>query len=179
LGKSIKIGNILINKRVLSAFIICSILIFAGAVRILSYLRGSFVSQIIGDTFLQCLAYQPESYFNVSFFKILATPSVIACIYFLFRGLNGKYDDVSRLKIIDEWRKVNFNSGIFRFWLVLMISLCWIPIEVIKFNFKDTFYPYSKLENPVTNSIVLAAGGILCYFLMKYLPFNKLITKLK
>ena len=91
MGKSIKIGNILINKRVLSAFIICSILIFAGAVRILSYLRGSFVSQIIGDTFLQCFAYQPESYFNVSFFKILATPSVIACIYFLFRGLNEKY----------------------------------------------------------------------------------------
>jgi hypothetical protein len=183
MGKSvnnnIKIGNIKINIKVLSAFIICSFLIFAGIVRILSYLRESFISQIIEDTFLYYFAYHPKSYFNVNFFKIFATPSIIAFIYFLFRGLNDKEDDMSRQKIINEWRKVNFNSGVFRFFIVLMISLCWIPIEVIKFHFKGSFYPFSTLEDPLVNLIVLAAGGILSYFLMKYLPFNQLITKLK
>ena len=175
----IEVGSTLINFKVLSAFIICSIIIFTGIIRILSYSRGNFISQIIEETLLHYLAYQPESYFSVSFFKIIATPAFTALIYFLFRGLNDKDDDAEQRTIINQWRRINFNSAILRFCLVIMISLCWIPIEIIKFSLKSAFYPYSTLENPLVNSITLAAGGIISFFLMKYLPFKPLIKKRK
>ena len=175
----ITVGNTLINVKVLSAFIICSILILAGAVRVLSYSRGSFIAPVIDDSLLRFFAYQPENYFSVNFFKIIATPAITALIYFLFRGFNDRYEVDGQHRITNEWRRVDFNSRIFRFWLIFMITLCWIPVEFIKFHFKSEFYPYSTLENPLINSIVLTVGGILCFFLMKYLPFKPLITKRK
>jgi hypothetical protein len=174
----IKLGTKLISINVLLAFIICAILVFIGTVRILSYSKDGFIAAILEGTIFHYFAYRPESYLNVRFFKILATPSVVALIYFLFRGLNDNSGGNLRHKINNEWRRIDFNSGIFRFCLVTIISICWIPIEVMKFQFGNVFYPYSSLEDPLANSIVLAAGGILCFFLMKYLSFKPLITKL-
>ena len=173
----IKLGTKLININVLSAFIICAILVLIGTVRILSYSKDGFIATILEGTIFHHFAYRPESYFNVRFFKFLATPSIIALIYFLFRGLNNSGSGNLRHKINNDWIKIDFKSGIFRFCLVTIISLCWIPIEVMKFQFGKAFYPYSILEDPLGNSIVLAAGGILSFFLMKYLSFKPLITK--
>ena len=120
----IEVGSTLINFKVLSAFIICSIIIFTGIIRILSYSRGNFISQIIEETLLHYLAYQPDSFFSVSFFKIIATPVFTALIYFLFRGINDKDDDVGQRTIINQWRRINFNSVIFRFCLVIYSARC-------------------------------------------------------
>lgn len=172
----IKIGPKSINIKVLAAFLTCTLLIIIGIVRILSYSKGAFVSRMIEDTFFHHFAYRPENYFNVSFFKIIATPSITALIYLLFRGLNKGGDYNGKHKINNEWRIISFKPLTFRFLLVSMITLCWLPIEVMKFHFENEFYPYSTLENPLLNLIVLTLSGVLCFFLMKYLPFEPLIT---
>ncbi len=174
----IKLCTKLINVKVLSAFIICAVLVLIGTVRILSYSKGGFIAAILEGTIFHHCAYRPESFHNVRFFKIFATPSIVALIYFLFRELNDSGNGNLRHKINNEWRRIDFNSGIFRFCLVTIISLCWIPIEVMKFQFGNSFYPNSIFEDSLVNSIVLAAGGILCFFLMKYLSFKPLITQL-
>ena len=172
----IKIGPRSINIKVLAAFFTCTLLVIIGIVRILSYSKGALVSDIIEDTFFHHLAYRPENYFNVSFFKIIATPSITALIYFLFRGLNKECSYTEEHRINNEWRRISFKPPTFRLLLVTMITLCWLPVEVMKLHFEHEFYPYSTLENPLLNLIVLAFSGVLCFFLMKYLSFEPLIT---
>ncbi len=171
--------NKLIDARVLFAFIVCAILIIIGIVRVLSYSRNGLISHILEDSILHHFAYRPESYLNVSYFKLFATPSIIALIYFIFRGLNDNKNKVTKHKINNDWTQVNFKSFLFRFILTVIITICWIPLEVMKFSLGKSYYPYSELEDPLTNIFVLIAGGILCLFLMKYLPFGPLIISKK
>ena len=170
-------GKNLINVKVLCALIICLSLIIIGAIRILSYSRGSIISELVEDTIFYHFAYLPEDQFNVTFIKILATPSLIALIYFLLRGLNNKYIKALRYRIINRRDKVNFKPFMFRLQLIVMITLCWIPIELLKFYLKNEFYPYSSLEDPFLNFLILVVGGIITLVLMKYLPFEPLFTK--
>lgn len=137
------------------------------------------ISAMVEDTLFHHCVYRPEDHFNVRYFKIFATPSIIALIYFLFRGLNSTNSGALRHEINNSWRNVDFKPFPFRLYITAMITICWIPIEIMKFQFGNTFYPYSDLEYPFINIITLTAGGIISFYLMKFLPFNPLIIAKK
>jgi hypothetical protein len=49
-------------------------------------------------------------------------------------------------------------------------------MEIIKYRAAD-FYPFSALESPAANALVLLASAILAFFGMKHLSFDPLIRR--
>ena len=98
-------------------------------VRVLSYSRTGGAGVWIRESFLGFLAYRPDSAASVRFFKILATPSMAAIQYFLFRVLNrwnrsGAVDPAARAD-----RTIDFRSPRLRLALTSVISFQWVVIE--------------------------------------------------
>ena len=78
-----------LNVRVLFSIGISGLLVVVGIVRVMSYSRATPLADWVRSSPLHFLAYEPSSLANVRFFKILATPSVVALIYFYFRWRNA------------------------------------------------------------------------------------------
>jgi len=124
------------------------------------------------ESALGFLAYQPDLFWSVRFFKILATPVLVAVIYFVFRGLNRGHR--IRLPGYDPGdRRIDFDSPWLRLVLTSVATLHWVPLEYTKFTSAD-FYPSSPLEDLATNVVVLLAGGILAFLGMRWLSFDPL-----
>ena len=173
------VGRRLINLPVITSFLICISLIIIGIVRNISYLPGNPFLQIIEKTPLHLFTYQPENYFNIHFIKILATPAIVALIYFLFRSVNDNKSFKSIKNVKFNHEIIDFSSFTFRLTLTTMITICWLIMEIIKFNLRERFYPYSDLENPVLNIMVLIAGQVITIIFMKLLSFGRFYVSLE
>jgi hypothetical protein len=160
------------NAAAAASIAVCSILVFIGIVRLLSYSQGA-----IGDTVRRSvfgfLCYDPSSVFSVQFFKILATPSVVALIYFFFRWRNAAAPSSRDASRISGIHRLDFKSPVLRGILTSVITVHWVAMEWWKFNIQG-FYPWSKLENRALNIGVLIASQALAFWTMKYLSFEPL-----
>ena len=67
---------------------ISALLVLIAALRMVSYSRATPFGDLVRNSPLRLLAYKPGSYLDVQFFKIIATPTLVAMQYFLFRALN-------------------------------------------------------------------------------------------
>ena len=77
-----------LNRPALFSTLICAGLIGVGVVRVLSYSRTNPIAIGLRDSALGWLAYQPGVPWSVRFFKLVATPVMMAMVYFVFRALN-------------------------------------------------------------------------------------------
>jgi hypothetical protein len=160
-----------INTAALASIAASAVLVAVAMVRMLSYSRTGAVGTWVRESFLGAVAYQPDSIASVRFFKILATPSVVAVQYFLFRALNRGHranDPGTRAD-----RTLDFRSPWLRLVLTSVVSLQWVVIEWAKFR-TEAFYPWSPLESPWVNALVLLLGQALAFWGMKYLSFEPL-----
>jgi hypothetical protein len=152
--------------------LVCGGLVFIGIVRILSYSATNPLSIRLRASWLGCLAYQPDVFWSVRFFKLIATPVLVALIYFVFRALNhGQRIRLPGYEPID--RRIDFESPWLRLVLTTVATLHWVPLEYMKFT-SDDFYPSSALEDLTTNVVVLVTGGLLSFFAMRRLSFDPL-----
>jgi hypothetical protein len=162
-----------INPAALASISVSAALVLVAVVRMLSYSRTGEVGAWVRESFLGGLAYRPDSLASVRFFKILATPSIVAVQYFLFRALNRGH----RVTAIDPRarvdRKLDFRSPWLRLVLTTLISLQWVVIEWAKFS-AERFYPNSPHESAWVNAGVLLASQALAFWGMKYLSFDPL-----
>lgn len=149
---------------------VCAILGFVGLVRLLSYSQGS-TGDFVRHSFVGFLCYNPASLINAQYFKILATPSVVALIYFFFRWRNAGAPSYLGAIRFDRVHRLNFESKILRGILTTVITIHWIGMEWWKFNVEG-FYPWSKLESHSMNIWVLIASQALAFWGMKYLSFE-------
>lgn len=161
-----------VNRRALVSVSVCALLVVVAVVRLLSYFGGG-VNGVIRHASMSFLAYEPSSYVNVQFFKILATPSVIALVYFLFRARNQGYRLRPGTIQHTGYRHIDFKSPWLRLILTSLVTLHWLPMEWYKFHTPD-FYPWSPLENPAVNIVVLLCGQVIAFWGMKYLSFEPL-----
>jgi len=148
---------------------VCAVLVFVGIVRMLSYSEG-MMGDIVRHSILGPLCYNPDSVISAQFFKILATPSAVALIYFFFRWRNAgapSYPGARR----DSVHRLDFRSPVLRAILTSVITLHWLGMEWWKFNV-DGFYPWSPLESRWLNTGVLIASQALAFWSMKYLSFE-------
>ena len=141
----------------------------------MSYSFGTLWGNFVRQSFLSFLAYQPENPASFHFFKILATPSVVAAIYFLIRLRNRSYQKSSPVSYERHGGRMDFESPLLRLVITSVISLHWVVMEIIKYRAED-FYPFSPLESPAVNAVILLAGAILAFFGMKYLSFEPMIA---
>lgn len=165
-----------INKSALVSILVCAVLVVIGIVRVMSYSHGTFWGGLAGESFLSFLAYKPDSYTSTHFFKILATPSIVAAIYFLVRVRNRAYHKTSPLSYEKHGGRMDFESRVLRLAITAVISLHWAVMEIIKYRTED-FYPFSPAENPAVNALVLLAGWALAFWGMKYLSFEPLVKE--
>ena len=154
----------------------CAVLVVIGIVRLMSYSRFGWWGGFVRESFLSFLAYRPDSYASTHFFKILATPSLVAAIYFLVRLRNRVYRKTSPLSYEKHGGRMDFESRLLRFAITAVISLHWAVMEIIKYRTED-FYPFSHLESPAVNALVLLASAILAFWAMKYLSFEPLLVR--
>jgi hypothetical protein len=161
-----------INRRALVSVAVCALLVAVGVVRLLSY-YGDGVSGAIQHSSMSFLAYKPSEYVNVQFFKVLATPSVMALVYFLFRARNQGYGLRQGTIRHEGYRHIDFKSPWLRLILTSLVTLHWLPMEWYKFH-TPGFYPWSPLENPTVNLVVLLCGQVIAFWGMKYLSFEPL-----
>ena len=152
---------------------VCGALVFVGIVRLISYSRGA-TGDFIRSSALGVLGYNPYSFINVQFFKILATPSLVALIYFYFRLRNASMPSHLGAIRFDRIHRLDFKSAVLRGILTSVITVHWIGMEWWKFNV-DGFYPYSDLEIRSLNFGVLLLSQALAFFGMKYLSFKPLL----
>jgi hypothetical protein len=68
---------------------------------------------------------------------------------------------------------MDFKSPTLRLIITTVISLHWVVMEFVKYRTED-FYPFSSLESPVANALVLLASWALAFWGMKYLSFEPL-----
>jgi hypothetical protein len=153
------------DRRVIVSVVICASLIFIGVVRLLSYSRG-VVGDVVRHSFVGFLCYDPESSINAQYFKVLATPSVVAAIYFFFRWRNGQRPR-GRVSIDG----LDFRSPVLRGFLTSVVTLHWLAMEWWKFHVEG-FYPWSPLESRWLNIGVLVVGQVVTFWGMKYLSFG-------
>ncbi len=172
----LQVNKKIINLNVLLSCFICLILIIIAITRNLSYSPNSWFVQMVKDTPLYFFTYQPDNYYNVQFIKILATPSIIAILYFLFRDMNNQYIGTGKFVTSEVWHKIDFSPVWFRVILTTVITVCWIPMEAIKFYYRENFYPFSVLEDQVVNIIVLLCGQLISIVFMQHLSFKQLIV---
>jgi hypothetical protein len=119
------------------------------------------------------LCYSSDSYVNVQFFKLLATPSVVAGIYFFFRLRNAGLPASRAAAGRGRAHRLDFESPLLRLILITVVTLHWVAMEWWKFNVEG-FYPWSPLESRWLNLVVLFASGALSFWGMKYLSFDPL-----
>lgn len=149
-----------VNKSVLASVAACSMLIGIGLLRLASYSHGG-LGDVARGSILGVIAYNPDSLASAQFFKILATPVVVAGVYFFFRWRN-----VGRPS-----SRLDFKSPLLRGVLTTVITLHWVVMEWWKFNVEG-FYPWSPLEGRVVNIAVLLASQAVAFLGMKYLSFE-------
>ena len=80
-----------LDRPALFSVLLCGGLLTVGTVRILSYSLTNPIAIRLRESSLGWLAYQPDVFWSVRFFKLVATPVLIAVIYFVFRALNRGY----------------------------------------------------------------------------------------
>jgi hypothetical protein len=102
---------------------------------------------------------------SAQFFKVVATPSVVAGIYFFFRWRNAGRP-IGRVG-----ERLDFQSPVLRGIVTSVITLHWIAMEWWKFNVEG-FYPWSPLESRLVNIAVLIASQAIAFWGMKYLSFE-------
>jgi len=149
------------NQNAAISVAVCAVLLCVGLLRFASYSEGALGDAVRGS-FVGFLAYDPASKLNAQFFKLLATPSVVAGIYFFFRWRNAGRPELSR---------VDFRSPLLRLILTSVVTLHWLAMEWWKFN-TEGFYPWSPLESRAVNIGVLLASQVLAFVTMKYLSFG-------
>ena len=154
---------------------VCAALLAVGLVRVFSYSPDNPIAAALRDSPLGVLAYRPDVAWSVRFFKLIATPVLIALVYFVFRGLN-------RMHRIDlpgydgGERRIDFASPALRLVLTTVVTLHWVPLEYFKFT-RDDFYPSSELESLPVNVAVLLASQALAFFGMRRLSFDPLLRE--
>lgn len=158
------------NLGALASVSVCAVLIFVGLVRLMSYSRGVF-GDAVRDSIVGFLCYNPESRINAQFFKILATPTVVAGVYFFFRWRNAGRSSVLGGPGRDLGYRLDFKSPLLRAILTSVITLHWFAMEWWKFHVEG-FYPWSPLENPLLNLAVLIVSQAVAFWGMKYLSFE-------
>jgi hypothetical protein len=152
----------------------CIGLLGVGAVRVLSYSRTNPISIGLRESALGWLTYQPDVPWSVRLFKLIATPVLVAMVYFVFRALNlGHRVRLPGHDVRDD-RRIDFASPWLRLILTTVVTLHWIPLEYMKFTRED-FYPNSPLESVTINVIVLLTGQALAFLGMRYLSFDPLV----
>ena len=171
-GKSAGMKRNRLNAAAIVSCALCTVLVFVGAVRLMSYSEGA-VGNLVRNSVLAVLCYDPDSAAGVRFFKILATPSVIAAVYFFFRWRNAGLRSRARGTRLDHAHRLDFQSPTLRFILTSVITLHWLAMEWWKFH-TEGFYPWSVLESRWLNVIVLLSGQALTFRAMKYLSFEPL-----
>jgi hypothetical protein len=153
---------------------VCGVLVMMGIVRVMSYSRGALLGDIARGALFSWLAYQPSSYLNAQFFKIFATPSAVAGVYFLIRLRNSSYRRMSPDSYETHGGKIDFASPWLRLILTSVVSFHWAVMELIKYRAED-FYPFSSLESPLVNALVLLVGQVVAFWGMKFLSFEPLL----
>jgi hypothetical protein len=159
-----------INPGVVISIAVCGVLFFIGVVRLLSYSLGA-TGDFVRHSPFAVLCYNPASLANVQYFKILATPSVVALIYFFFRWRNAGAPEYLGSVRFDRVHRLDFESPLLRGILTTVITVHWLGMEWWKFHVEG-FYPWSALENPLLNAGILLLGQGLAFWGMKYLSFE-------
>jgi hypothetical protein len=164
-----------LDRPALASVLVCGGLLAVGLVRILSYSETNPLAARLRESALGFLSYQPDAFWSVRFFKIVATPVLVAVIYFVFRALNRGHR--VRLPGHDAPdRRIDFSSPWLRLVLTTVATLHWVPLEYMKFT-TDDFYPSSPLEHLTTNVVVLLASQALAFFGMRRLSFDPLLAE--
>jgi hypothetical protein len=162
-----------LDRPALASVLVCGGLLAVGVARMLSYSVTNPLAARLRESALGFLAYQPDVFWSVRFFKLVATPVLVAVIYFVFRALNHGHR--VRLPGHDAPdRRIDFSSQWLRLVLTTVATLHWVPLEYMKFT-TDDFYPSSPLEDLTTNIVVLLAGQALTFFGMRLLSFDPLV----
>jgi hypothetical protein len=156
---------------------VAALLVLIGLVRFLSYLKTASIGDAVLASPLGFLGYRPSSHLNVQFFKILATPTIVALVYFIFRVLNRRFDRLVGAAATPGDGKLDFRSPWRRLLLTTLATLHWLVLEWLKFSSPDSFYPYSPLEDRGVNVLVLLVSQGVAFLGMKYLSFAPLRTK--
>lgn len=149
--------------------LVCATLVGVGLVRFASYSQGT-LGDAVRHSFVGFIAYDPTNRANAQYFKILATPSVIAGIYLFFRWRNAGSQPRWRVLRRHDSRRIDFQSPLLRLILTSAVTIHWLAMEWWKFHVEG-FYPWSPLENRVINIAVLVAGQLVALWAMKYLSF--------
>jgi len=136
----------------------------------LSYSHGA-TGDFVRNSIFGFLCYNPDSLASAQYFKILATPSVVALIYFFFRWRNAGLPSYLGSEKFEHARRIDFKSPVLRLILTTVITVHWIGMEWWKFNVEG-FYPWSVLENRGLNIAVLIASQAIAFWGMKYLSFD-------
>ncbi len=160
------------NREPLLSIGVCAVLVAVGLVRALSYSQGA-LGDTVRHSILGILAYNPASHLNVQFFKILATPSVVAMFYLYFRWRNADVPFHFSGARSPHLHTIDFESPILRVALTSIITAHWLVLEWFKFNAAG-FYPWSPLENRSLNVVVLILSQAVAFWGMKYLSFEPL-----
>jgi len=161
------------NRGVLVSIAVCGALVFVGIVRVLSYHQG-LPGDIIRSSPLRVLCYDPGSLLSAQFFKLLATPTVVALIYFFFRWRNSGAPAHLHSPSLDSIHILDFKAPLLRIILTTVITVNWLGMEWWKFN-SEGFYPWSELENRSLNVVVLIVSQALSFWAMKYLSFQPIV----
>lgn len=143
----------------------------------LSYLRDD-IGDTVRHSIVGFLAYNPDSFASAQFFKFLATPSVVALIYFFFRQRNTGPRGYRRDPVIERANRLDFASPLLRLILTSIVTLHWLAMEWWKFHAVG-FYPWSPLENPALNIVVLLVGQVFAFWGMRYLSFEPHCTPVR
>jgi hypothetical protein len=166
-----------IDRRAAVSILVCTGLIVVGLMRVFSYSATNSISIWLRESALGFLAYQPDAAWSVRFFKLIATPVLVALIYFVFRALNRAHR--IRLPGYDSGdRRIDFRSPWMRLILTTVATLHWVPLEYAKFT-REGFYPSSPLESLPVNIVVLMASQALAFVGMRYLSFDPLVKVVK
>jgi hypothetical protein len=161
------------NLGALVSIAVCAVFVFVGLVRLLSYSQGP-VGDIVRNSFAGLLCYNPDSHLNAQFFKLLATPTVVAGIYFFFRWRNAGRPSSPGSARLDRLNRLDFKPPVLRGILTTVITIHWLAMEWWKFNIEG-FYPSSDLESRWVNIGVLIASQSLAFWGMKYLSFEPVL----
>jgi hypothetical protein len=162
--------NQLLNLDAVVSIGVCSALVFIGLVRLLSYSQGA-TGDFVRHSPLGFLCYNPDSLLNARFFKILATPSVIAMVYFFFRWRNARGLFYPGSAKFDDFHRLDFRSPLLRGILTSVVTIHWVGMEWWKFHVEG-YYPWSPLESRSVNIWVLLTSQALAFWGMKYLSFK-------
>jgi len=172
-----KVGRKSIHSPTLLSIVVSALLIAIAVIRIFSYSRTTVLGEIVKNSPLHFVGYEATSYLNTQFLKIIATPSIVAMQYLIFRALNWTHTRNLPDSMNVAHRRLDFRSPGLRFLLTSLITLHWVVIEAVKFSSPQSFYPYSALESRSLNMIVLLCSQLIAFLAMKYLCFEPLFKE--